>query len=114
MNKPGTHTVYTIGHSTRSLVEFLNMLQYFKIKIPADIRSLPGSRKYLQFNKEDLKISLEEAGIQQLQLSDLGGRRKVRKDSKNNHWNNDPFKGYADYMETEEFECAIINLERIA
>lgn len=109
-----THTIYTIGHSTHSLEEFLNMLQSFDIKILADIRSLPGSRKYPQFNKEDLKISLEEAGIQYIHLADLGGRRKVKKDSKNNRWNNVSFKAYADYMETEEFKNAIVKLEHIA
>jgi uncharacterized protein (DUF488 family) len=109
-----THTIYTIGHSTRSLEEFLNMLQSFDIKILADIRSLPGSRKYPQFNKEDLKISLENVGIQYLHLADLGGRRKLKKDSKNNRWNNASFRGYADYMETDEFKNAVINLEHIA
>jgi uncharacterized protein (DUF488 family) len=108
------HTIYTIGHSTRSLEEFLNMLQSFDIKFLADIRSLPGSRKYPQFNKEDLKISLENAGIQYLHMADLGGRRKVKKNSKNNRWNNVSFKAYADYMETEEFKNAIVKLEHIA
>ena len=103
MNKPVKHTIYTIGHSTRSLAEFLGMLQSFGIKVLADIRSLPGSRKFPQFDKENLKISLEEAGIQYIHLADLGGRRKVKKDSKNNRWNNDSFRGYADYMETEKF-----------
>ena len=79
MNKPRTHTIYTIGHSTRSLADFLDMLQSFGIKILADIRSLPGSRKFPQFDKENLKISLEEAGIQYIHLADLGGRRKVKK-----------------------------------
>ena len=114
MKKPGTHTIYTIGHSTRSLASFLDMLQSFDIKILADIRSLPGSRKFPQFDKENLKISLEEAGTQYIHLADLGGRRKVKKDSKNNRWNNDSFRGYADYMETEEFESAILKLEHIA
>ena len=114
MKKPGTHTIYTIGHSTRSFAEFLDMLQSFDIKILADIRSLPGSRKFPQFDKENLKISLEEAGTQYIHLADLGGRRKVKKDSKNNRWNNDSFRGYADYMETEEFESAIFKLEHIA
>lgn len=103
-------TIYTIGHSTRSLAEFLNMLQSFDIKILADIRILPGSRKYPQFNKEDLQLSLENAGIQYIHLADLGGRRKVKKDSKNNRWNNVSFRGYADYMETEEFRNAIMKL----
>ena len=114
MKKPGTHTIYTIGHSTRSFAEFLDMLQSFDIKILADIRSLPGSRKFPQFDKENLKISLEEVGTQYIHLADLGGRRKVKKDSKNSRWNNDSFRGYADYMETEEFESAILKLEHIA
>ena len=80
MNKPGTHTIYTIGHFTRSLANFLVMLQSFGIKILADIRSLPGSRKLPQFDMENLKISLEEARIQYIYLDDLGGRRKVKKD----------------------------------
>ncbi|MFV8270257.1 DUF488 family protein [Flavobacterium sp. GT2N3] len=114
MNKLETHTIYSIGHSTRSLDEFLNMLRSFDIKILADIRSLPGSRRFPQYNMENLKTSLEETGIQYIHLADLGGRRKVKKDSKNNRWNNDSFRGYADYMETEEFENAIVKLELIA
>ncbi|CAN5322676.1 DUF488 domain-containing protein [soil metagenome] len=109
-----THTIYTIGHSTHSIAEFLNMLLSFEIKILVDIRSLPGSRKFPQFNKEDLKNSLEEIGIQYIHLAELGGRRKVKKDSKNNRWNNDSFRGYADYMETDAFKNAIVKLEQIA
>lgn len=108
------HNIYTIGHSTHSLIDFLDMLHSFDIKMLIDIRSLPGSRRYPQFDKESLKISLEEAGIQYIHMIDLGGRRKVKKDSKNNRWNNDSFKGYADYMETEEFGNAIGKLEQIA
>ncbi len=114
MIKIDAQTIYTIGHSTRSLTEFLNMLRSFDIKILADIRSLPGSRKFPQFNKENLQLSMEEAGIQYMHLADLGGRRKVKKDSKNNRWNNDSFKGYADYMKTDAFENAIENLEKTA
>ena len=114
MSKLETHTIYTIGHSTHSLDEFLNLLRSFDIKIIADIRSLPGSRRFPQFNMENLKISLEETGIQYIHLADLGGRRKMKKDSKNNRWNNDSFRGYADYMETNEFENAIVYLEDIA
>jgi len=114
MNEQGTYTIYTIGHSTHSLAKFLDMLQSFGIKILADIRSLPGSRKFPQFDKENLKISLEETGIQYIHLADLGGRRKVKKDSKNTRWNNTSFRAYADYMETEEFESAIKKLENMA
>lgn len=108
------HTIYTIGHSTHSLEEFIAMLHSFDIQVLADIRSLPGSRKFPQFDKEQLEISIPESKIEYIHLSDLGGRRKVKKDSKNNRWNNDSFKGYADYMETDEFETAIKNLEKIA
>lgn len=114
MNKSGAHTIYTIGHSTRSLAEFLDILQSYGIKILADIRSLPGSHKFPHFNKENLQLSLEEAGIKYIHLADLGGRRKVKKDSKNNRWNNDSFRGYADYMETPAFENAILKLEHLA
>ena len=109
-----TPTIYTIGHSTHSLADFLDMLRSFDIKVLADIRRLPGSRKFPQFDQENLNLSLAEAGIQYLHLADLGGRRKANKDSKNNRWNNESFRGYADYMETEEFENAVVKLEQIA
>ena len=114
MSEPSTHTVYTIGHSTHSSAEFLEMLQSVGIKTLADIRRLPGSRKYPQFDQENLKKTLEASGIHYIHLSDLGGRRKAKKDSKNNRWNNSSFRGYADYMETEEFEDAIVKLEQLA
>ena len=106
--------VYTIGHSTLTISEFLLVLSFYEIKVLVDIRRFPGSRKYPQFNQENLKVSLEEAGIQYVHLIDLGGRRKVKKDSKNNGWRNESFKGYADYMETEDFENAANELEKIA
>lgn len=114
MNEITTSTVYTIGHSTHSFEQFLEMLQSFSIKTLVDVRRLPGSRKYPQFDQENLKISLAENGIQYLYLSDLGGRRKVKKDSKNTRWNNLSFRGYADYMETEEFKNGVLKLEHIA
>lgn len=109
-----TKTIYTIGHSTHSITEFLNMLRSFDIKILADIRLLPGSRKFSHFDKDNLKISLEDVGINYMHLLDLGGRRKAKKDSKNTRWNNENFRGYADYMETKEFENAIAILEQLA
>ena len=83
MKVTNQHTIYTIGHSTHSIETFIAMLQAFDIQIVADIRSLPGSRKFPQFNQENLKVSLEEVGIQYVHLTDLGGRRKAKKDSKN-------------------------------
>ena len=107
-------TIYTIGHSTHSIEEFIGMLQSFDIEMLADIRRFPGSRKYPQFNQENLETSLKTNGIEYIHLENLGGRRKVEKNSKNNRWRNASFRGYADYMETAEFEKAIVELEKIA
>jgi uncharacterized protein (DUF488 family) len=114
MNKPATKIIYTIGHSTRSEAEFLAMLKSFGINIVVDIRRLPGSRKYPQFDMDNLKISLEENHMQYIYLADLGGRRKAQKDSKNNRWKNPSFRAYADYMETDSFKNAASELEQLA
>jgi len=76
-------TIWTIGHSTRPFEELVALLNSFNIKLVADIRSYPGSRKFPQFNKEALEISLPENNIQYVHLKYLGGRRKVNPDSKN-------------------------------
>ena len=114
--KKETHDklVWTIGHSTRPLGEFVEMLRSFEIKMVVDIRSFPGSRRYPQFNKEALEISLPESNIQYSHLKNLGGRRKVRPDSKNTAWRSEAFRGYADYMATGEFKEGIKQLEEIA
>lgn len=114
MKLPDKHTIYTIGHSTHSLEEFILMLRSFDIRILADIRRFPGSAKYPQFNKDSLQTTLQTAGIEYMHLEGLGGRRKVQKNSKNNRWRNDSFRGYADYMETADFKKAVENLENIA
>src|SRR5680860_286383 len=107
-------TIWTIGHSTRPLGEFVGMLQAFQIELLIDIRSFPGSRKFPQFNKENLEISLPENNIEYAHLKKLGGRRKVRPDSKNTAWRNASFRGYADYMETEEFKEGLGELKKLA
>ena len=107
-------TVWTIGHSTRTLEELIEILRSFKIEMVADIRSYPGSRRYPQFNKEALEVSLPENNIQYVHLKKLGGRRKVNPDSKNTAWRHAAFRGYADYMETKEFKEGIEKLEKIA
>lgn len=94
--------------------EFVNMLQSFSITALVDIRRFPGSRKYPQFNKEELAAALKQSGISYSHLEELGGRRKVQANSKNTRWRNDSFRGYADYMETKEFEKGIVELEKIA
>lgn len=106
--------IWTIGHSTRSLDEFIAMLKYFQIESVADIRSFPGSRKYPQFNKEALEITLPQNNIWYFHLKFLGGRRKAYPDSKNTAWHHPAFRGYADYMETKEFTEGMQQLEQIA
>ncbi|TXD68543.1 DUF488 family protein [Aequorivita lipolytica] len=108
------NTLWTIGHSTRSLDEFLKLLDSFHIKILVDVRHYPGSRKFPQYNKDSLKISLPENGIEYIHLVDLGGRRKPEPNSKNDAWRLDSFKGYADYMETEQFQQSLKILKEIA
>lgn len=96
------------------MVDFIAMLQSFAIKDLVDIRRLPGSRKFPQFDQDSLKIALAENGIHYEYINGLGGRREAKKDSKNNRWRNESFRGYADYMETSDFKQAIIRLEKLA
>ena len=105
---------WTIGHSTRTLEEFVDMLLSFEIEVVADIRSFPGSRKYPQFNKENLEVSLLDLGFEYVHLLDLGGRRKVKPGSINTNWRHPAFRGYADYMQTDEFKKGIRELIEIA
>lgn len=106
--------IWTIGHSTRSLSEFLELLDANKIEALADVRRFPGSRKYPHFNKAELDASLAEVNIEYELFEQLGGRRRTRKDSPNTVWRNESFRGYADYMETEEFEEGIKSLLELA
>lgn len=114
MKTEQSKTVWTIGHSTHTLNELVAMLQSFKIEIVIDIRSYPGSRKFPQFNKETLAISLPDNNIEYIHLKKLGGRRKVNTDSKNTTWLHSAFRGYADYMETQSFAEGIKELIDIA
>lgn len=102
--------IWTIGHSTRSLEDFLELLHFFKIEQLVDVRRFPGSRKFPHFDLENLVSSLPENGIGYLHLEDLGGRRKVNKESKNTAWRLASFRGYADHMETEKFQEAASRL----
>ena len=95
--------IWTIGHSTRTIDEFISLLQANQIRLLVDVRSLPGSKRYPQFNKEALADSLGKTGIRYDHFPELGGRRKAKPESKNTAWRNASFRGYADYMETEEF-----------
>ena len=95
--------IYTIGHSTRSLEEFIALLKNFSIEMVADVRSFPGSRRYPHFNKENLSKELPVKEILYLHIPCLGGRKKALPQSKNTAWKNEAFRGYADYMETNDF-----------
>jgi uncharacterized protein (DUF488 family) len=107
-------TLYTIGHSTRSLDELVEAFQAHSIQTLADIRSFPMSRRLPHFNRESLEKSLPEAGIQYVWMKDLGGRRKrSRDDSPNVALRNESFRNYADYMLTSEFERAIADLIKL-
>ena len=106
--------IYTIGHSTRTFDEFLELLEAYSIDLLVDVRSYPGSRRYPHFNKEKLAEELPSKNILYKHIPALGGRRKVSSQSKNTAWKNDAFRGYADYMETDEFEKGIEELEKIA
>jgi uncharacterized protein (DUF488 family) len=99
--------IWTIGHSNRELEDFMEILRSFKIELVADVRSLPGSSRFPHFNKESLEMSLKEHSIEYVHIPELGGRRKVNKDTKNTAWKNKSFRGYADYMDTEDFEDGI-------
>ena len=107
-------TIYTIGHSTRTLEEFIELLETFSIEMLADVRSYPGSRRYPHFNKENLAKELPLKNILYIHIPALGGRRKTLPESKNTVWKNNAFRGYADYMETNEFKKGIEELENIS
>jgi len=102
--------IWTIGHSTRNIDIFISLLEENGIKLLADVRSLPRSKRYPQFNKEALAESLNARGIRYEHFPELGGRRKAKPDSRNTAWRNTSFRGYADYMETEEFHKGIERL----
>jgi uncharacterized protein (DUF488 family) len=102
--------IWTIGHSNRSLDEFLAMLAAFEINVLADVRRFPGSKKHPHFNQESLAESLAAAGISYEFFPELGGRRKARPDSPNTAWRNESFRAYADYMETDEYRAGVERL----
>ena len=102
--------LWTIGHSTRKIDHFISLLEENGIKLVVDVRSFPGSKRNPQFNKEALADSLGQHGIRYEHFADLGGRRKAKDASRNTAWRNASFRGYADYMETGEFQKGIDRL----
>jgi uncharacterized protein (DUF488 family) len=106
--------IWTIGHSTRSMEEFLSILKSFRMEVLIDIRTFPGSRRYPHFNKESLSTTLQQNGIEYVHMLALGGRRKPLADSVNVSWRHPSFRGYADHMQTPEFIDAINDVQRLA
>jgi len=106
--------IWTIGHSTRPLEEFIALLKENEIAALADVRQFPGSKRYPHFNSENLSASLAREGIEYFHFLELGGRRKVSPDSPNTAWRHPAFRGYADYMMTENFRDGISRLLMLA
>ena len=107
-------TVYTVGHSTHPIDEFISILKAHGVEILVDIRTIPKSRRNPQFNSDALAASLEQAGIKYRHMPGLGGLRHARPDSRNTAWRNDSFRGYADYMQTPEFARSLEALLELA
>ena len=107
-------TIWTIGHSTRTLEEFLALLAAYRIEAIADVRRFPGSRRYPHFASEALAKSLPAHGIAYQWMPKLGGRRKAQPGSPNTAWRNASFQGYADYTATAEFADGLAELLKLA
>jgi uncharacterized protein (DUF488 family) len=107
-------TIWTIGHSTRALEEFLDLLAEYRIEAIADVRRFPGSRRYPHFASDALAVTLPAHGIAYQWIPKLGGRRKVQPGSPNTAWRNASFQGYADYTATVEFAEGLAELLELA
>ena len=106
--------IWTIGHSTRTIDDFISLLKENEIKLLADVRAFPGSKRYPHFNKDALAESLNAHGIRYEHFPELGGKRKSKPDSRNTAWRNASFRGYADYMQTPAFEASLASLMEYA
>src|SRR5438105_1939464 len=106
--------VFTIGHSTRTWKAFLELLRAYQIKRVIDVRSIPRSRRNPQFNQETLSAKLRSAKIGYVHLAKLGGLRRARRDSPNMGWRNASFRGFADYMQTPDFDAGLERLIKLA
>ena len=114
MAKEPELTILTIGHSTRTLDEFVGMLEAYGVTLVVDVRTVPRSRHNPQFNKETLPTSLKKYGIKYIHMPDIGGLRRPKHDSVNLAWRNGSFRGYADYMQTKEFTDNLLKIIALA
>jgi len=106
--------LYTIGHSTLGILEFVDLLKSFGVKTLGDVRAFPMSRRQPQFNKENLDQSLSREGISYIHLPELGGRRSFDPELPDYGWRHKSFAGYAQYQQTDEFKEAIQKVENMA
>jgi len=102
--------VLTVGHSTRPLETFINMLKAHSVNRLIDVRTVPRSRHNPQFNRDTFCVALESAGIRYTHAIGLGGFRRTSPDSPNRGWRNEAFRGFADYMQTPEFAASLADL----
>jgi uncharacterized protein (DUF488 family) len=107
-------TVWTVGHSTRPLPDFLEVLAAYQVELVADVRRFPGSRRQPQYQQPALEAALHRAGIGYVWLPDLGGRRRPVPDSPNTAWRHPAFRGYADHLAGEEFAAGLFELLALA
>jgi uncharacterized protein (DUF488 family) len=107
-------TAFTIGHSSRTLDQFLDLLKAHEIERVADIRTIPRSRRNPQFNRETLPARLRARHIGYVHLTKLGGLRRAHANSHNMGWHNASFRGFADYMQTPDFEAGLVRLLKLA
>lgn len=117
MNKTESHgqlTVYTVGHSTHSLDDFVGLLRAYGIERLVDVRTIPRSRHNPQFNRDTLGPLLRNRRISYRYMKELGGLRHTHADSINTGWHNASFRGFADYMQTPEFVTAVMKLVELS
>jgi uncharacterized protein (DUF488 family) len=107
-------TILTIGHSTRTIDEFILLLKTYGVTLVVDVRTVPRSRHNPQFNKETLPNTLKPLGIKYIHMPDIGGLRRPKHDSINLAWRNSGFRGYADYMQTKEFTDNLLKIIALA
>ena len=110
MSSSSPGVILTVGHSTHPLEEFLELLAAHGVEQLIDVRTIPKSRRNPQYNSDALAAALQQAQIRYQHMPGLGGLRHARKDSINTAWQNASFRGYADYMQTPEFEASLRHL----
>jgi uncharacterized protein (DUF488 family) len=106
--------ILTIGHSTRTLEEFFQLLEVYGVTLLVDVRTVPRSKHNPQFNKETLPTTLKHYGIKYIHMPEIGGLRHPKHDSVNTAWKNSGFRGYADYMQTPEFNVNLLKIVALA